>query len=153
MVNPSLVLYRIGNFFVRYRLRIIGDVLTWTNRLLFGGIIPSTASIGKRVQLGYWGLGIVIHSKAVIGDDCWILQNVTIGRKAGVDRPPRLGRNVAVGAGAVIIGDIDIGENSVIGANSVVTKSVPPNTVFAGVPARFIKEIPMGSVSSHYKAR
>ena len=33
----------------------------------------------------------------------------------------------------------EIGENAVIGAGSLVLHSVPPNTVYAGNPAKFIK--------------
>lgn len=44
-----------------------------------------------------------------------------------------------IGTGAVILPDITIGEGSVIGANSVVIRDVPPHTVYAGVPAKFIK--------------
>ena len=32
-----------------------------------------------------------------------------------------------------------IGENSIIGASSLVNKHIPPNTVHAGVPAKFLK--------------
>ena len=34
----------------------------------------------------------------------------------------------------------EIGENAVVGAGSLVLHSVPPNTVYAGNPAKFIKE-------------
>jgi serine acetyltransferase len=44
-----------------------------------------------------------------------------------------------IGTGAVILPDITIGEGSIIGANSVVIRDVPPHTVYAGVPAKFIK--------------
>ena len=49
-----------------------------------------------------------------------------------------IGDFVWIGAHVFIGGGITIGDNSIIGANSVVTKNVPPNSVFAGVPARFI---------------
>lgn len=46
--------------------------------------------------------------------------------------------NVFVGAGSIILPGVIIGENSIIGAGSIVKKDVPPNTVFAGNPAKFI---------------
>jgi acetyltransferase-like isoleucine patch superfamily enzyme len=43
---------------------------------------------------------------------------------------------------ATVLQGVTIGKHSVIGAGSVVTKDVPDYQVWAGVPARFIKEIP-----------
>nr|WP_201723913.1 DapH/DapD/GlmU-related protein [Rhodopirellula sp. SM50] len=116
-------------------------------------MIPSSAVLGRRVTLGYWALGIVIHKDAVLGDDCWIMQNVTIGRKSGEQGVPKLGRNVAVGAGAVILGNIELGDHCVVGANSVVNRSFPACSVIAGVPAKLIRELPAGQTQSHYRER
>lgn len=49
--------------------------------------------------------------------------------------------NVFVGAHTTILKGVSIGENSIIGACSVVTKDVPSNQIWAGNPARFIREI------------
>ncbi len=49
--------------------------------------------------------------------------------------------NVWVGEGVVIMPNVTIGKNSIIAANSVVTKSIPENSVAAGVPARVIKNL------------
>ena len=46
--------------------------------------------------------------------------------------------NTYIGNNAVIMPGVRIGKNCVVGANSVVTKSIPDNTVAAGVPAKFI---------------
>ena len=54
---------------------------------------------------------------------------------------PVIGNNVSIGSGAVVVGPISIGDNVVIGANSYVDKSVPPNVVVAGCPARIIRYI------------
>lgn len=90
-------------------------------------------------------LGIVISRAAIVGSNCTIYQNVTIGAKSyefGNCDPinyPILGDNVIIYAGAVIVGHIKIGKNAVIGANSVVLSDVPENAVYAGNPARLIK--------------
>ena len=61
----------------------VGKFISYLNRLLFSIWLPSSAKIGKNFTLGYWGLGIVIHSNSIIGNNCQINQNVTIGRNFG----------------------------------------------------------------------
>ena len=46
-----------------------------------------------------------------------------------------------ISAGAVLLGPLIIGENAIIAANSVVLTDVPPNTLYAGVPAKWIKSL------------
>ena len=105
--------------------------------------ISGKADIGFNTVFFHHGLGCVVHDDAVIGDNCKIFANVTIGNKwsdgKNTSGPPKIGNNVVIGAGSVIIGDITIGDNCVIGANSVVLKDVPPDSVIAGVPAKVIK--------------
>jgi len=50
-------------------------------------------------------------------------------------------QNCWIGRGVAILPGVIIGENSIVGANSVVTKSIPKNTVAAGVPAKVIRNI------------
>lgn len=48
---------------------------------------------------------------------------------------------VSIGSGSVILPGITIGRASVIGAGSVLTKSVPPNQLWFGNPARFVRNL------------
>lgn len=104
--------------------------------IITGISIPYSAQIGREFYIGHFG-GIIINSKAVIGDNCNIAQGVTIGvsGKAGNRGIPRIGNNVFIGANSVIAGPISVGDNSVIAANSLVTKDVLPNITVMGVPA------------------
>lgn len=141
-LNPAVALYRLSNWCHRSHLAPLGWAVSWISRFLFATWIPGSATIGKRFTCGYWGLGVVIHKNAIIGDDCTIGQNVTIGRNPGDARVPRLGDRVYVGAGAVIVGEIEIGNDARIGANSVVLVSVPAGALAVGVPARIITPAP-----------
>ncbi len=55
--------------------------------------------------------------------------------------PTLVKRGATIGSGSTILCNVTIGENSIVGAGSVVTKDVQPNTIVAGNPARFIREI------------
>ena len=104
--------------------------------MAFGISIGVTAKIGRRLVIEHFGC-IIVHGHATLGDDVIIRQGVTIGNKR-LDAPfdaPIIGNRVNVGAGAKILGAIQIGDDVDIGANAVVTKSVPPNSIAAGVPA------------------
>ncbi len=71
--------------------------------------------------------GIIISHRAVIGHDCTIFHQVTIGEGKG--GAPIIGDNVLIGAGAKIIGNVHVGSGAKIGTNAVVIHDVPPNAV------------------------
>lgn len=48
--------------------------------------------------------------------------------------------NVFIGMNVIICNAVTIGEGAIVGAGSIVTKDIPPYQVWAGNPARFIKE-------------
>ena len=56
-------------------------------------------------------------------------------------KPIHIGKRVWIGSGSIILPGVTIGDNSIVGAGSVVTKDVPANTIVAGNPAKFIKNI------------
>ena len=83
--------------------------------------------------------GIIVSHNAVIGDNCTIFHQVTIGEGRG--GAPSIGNNVLIGAGAKIIGGIRIGNNVKIGSGCVVTCDIPENaTVFSVEPQMIIRK-------------
>lgn len=96
--------------------------------------------IGNGTILAYGGVGVVIHKNAVIGKNCVIESNVTIGGRNNIPFTPVIGNNVFIGTGARILGNVHIGDGSIIGANAVVLYDVPEHCSVAGVPAKILHE-------------
>ena len=111
--------------------------------------------IAESADVAWDAFGITASGHIYIGEHTIIASRVSLlcgfhdYTKRGHDRiycategyDIRVGNGVWVCALAIIIGPCTIGDNAVIGAGSVVTKDVPANQVWAGNPARFIKEI------------
>lgn len=51
---------------------------------------------------------------------------------------------VSIGSSVTILCGVTIGKNAVVGAGSLVTKDIPPSQVWAGNPARFLKNVELG---------
>ena len=109
-------------------------------------------SLGHRVYINI-NCTFLDGGLITIGNDCLIGPNVqilTINHavspearldKANFTSPVTIEDNVWIVAGAIILPGVSIGKGAVIGAGSVVTKDVPSNTLFAGNPARYIRDI------------
>lgn len=121
------------------KLPVLPILITYLIRFIFSAYLPYKLNLKKKFVLGYGGLGVVIHERVIIGVDCHIDQNVTVGGTSKKYNVPKLGNHVYIGAGAKIIGPITIGDNVVIGANSVVVKDIPSGSLVVGIPGRIIK--------------
>lgn len=56
-----------------------------------------------------------------------------------ITAPIKVGNNVYIGVRSLILPGVTIGNNCIVAAGSIVTKDIPDNSVFGGVPAKFIK--------------
>ena len=121
---------------------IVGDVSmgsecsVWFNAVIRGDV--NSISMGNKVNVQD---GACIHctyqkTKAIIGN------NVSIGHHAIV-HGCTVEDNVLIGMGAIVMDRARIGQNSIIAAGAVVLEDtqVPPGTIFAGVPAKKVKDI------------
>ena len=137
-------IYSLSNFFYTHKMILLSKLTDFLILLLFNSYVPGSAKIGKGSRFAYGGIGVVIHSDAIIGSGCIIGQGVTIGAKEGYaskikNKCPIIGDNVYLSAGCRVLGDIEIGSNSIIGANSVVLSSCEKNSVLVGVPAKLLR--------------
>jgi serine O-acetyltransferase len=131
--------HRVASTLRKRRLFLPARVVSHLGRFLTGIEIHPGATIGRRLFIDH-GMGVVIGETAVIGDDCTLYQNVTLGGtgKQRGKRHPTLGDRVVVGVGAKILGAVAIGNDAKIGGGAVVLRDVPPHTTAVGVPARAV---------------
>lgn len=109
-------------------------------RYRMGINIPFSTSVGPGLLIGHAG-GIVVNAASVIGRNCNLSHNVTIGQNKGARAGcPVIGDDVYIGPGAVVVGGILIGDRVAIGANSVVVSDVPAGVTVAGAPARVVSD-------------
>lgn len=121
---------------------IVGDVTmgkdctVWFNAVVRGDV--NSIILGDRVNIQD---GAVIHctyqkTKTNIGNNVSIAHNAIVHGCTIEDK-------VLVGMGAIIMDGAVIGTGSIIAAGAIITQNtiVPPNSVFAGNPAKFLKEV------------
>lgn len=131
--------YKASRYLYLHKIPIAPMLIKGAIRVIWGGVIPYQAEIGEGTLIGYQGTGVVIHKETVIGKNCHISQNVTLGGGGGPEGLPVIGDNVTIGAGAVVLGGVHIGDNATVGANAVVLSDVPANAVAVGVPAKVVR--------------
>lgn len=133
--------YRVANWLYRHHIRLLPEMIKFRTMRRYGCEIAPYAQIGGGLFIPH-SIGIVIGHEVIIGENCEIFQNVTIGsnrKKRNGRFMPIIGNNVSIGSGAVVVGAIRIGNNVTIGANSYVDRDVPDNVVVAGCPAKIIR--------------
>ncbi|WP_025665436.1 UDP-3-O-(3-hydroxymyristoyl)glucosamine N-acyltransferase [Aquimarina megaterium] len=114
---------------------------------LGGVIIEDNVEIGANTTIDRGALGNTILKKNVkvdnlvhIAHNVYIDEGAWIIAKAMVAGSVKIGKNTSIAPGACIRDAINIGNNVLIGMGAVVTKSVPDNQTWTGVPARELKD-------------
>ena len=131
-----------SNCFIAPNATLVGDIVCgddcsfWFNAVVRGDV--NTIRIGNKVNIQD---GAVIHctykkTKTVLGN------NVSIGHNAIV-HGCLVHDNVLIGMGAIVMDNCEIGSNSIIAAGAVLTEGtiVPSGCIYAGVPAKKVKDI------------
>lgn len=109
--------------------------------------------IGKKCNINPYtiiyghGNGIIIGNDVLIAGHCLLIPsnhifsdiNIPINQQGEKSLGIIIEDDVWIGAGCKILDGVLIGKGAIIAAGSVVNKSIPPNTIVGGVPAKFIK--------------
>ncbi len=118
--------------------------------------VPGGLHIGDRTIIGTHANLRAAGGEIWIGADCAIAQGVSLIASSHQIEPDQiyhdqpwdetktgvyLGNNVWLGAGVTVLPGCRLGANAVVGAGSVVTRNIPANEVWAGVPARRLRRI------------
>jgi acetyltransferase-like isoleucine patch superfamily enzyme len=104
---------------------------------------PENLKLGKNFDIGTLTFinsqyGVEIQDLVQIGSHCSIYSISTIdGKKGSV----KLMKNCKIGTHSTIMPNVTIGTNSIVAAYSFVTKDVPDNEIWAGIPAKFKQKI------------
>ena len=106
-------------------------------------LIENDVVLGDRVTVKS---GVQLWDGLRVGDDVFIGPNASFTN----DRFPRsrqkpekilvttIHNRASIGAGAVILPGLEIGRNAMVAAGAVITRSVPPNAVVEGNPAKIV---------------
>ncbi len=110
-------------------------------------IIEDEVEIGANCAIDRATLGATIIKKGVkldnliqIAHNVEIGENTVIAAQTGISGSTKIGKNGIVGGQVGFVGHIEIGDNVTIGAQSGVSKSLPPDSIFFGYPARPIMQ-------------
>jgi carbonic anhydrase/acetyltransferase-like protein (isoleucine patch superfamily) len=128
--------------FVAPNATIVGDVIMgedcsiWFNAVVRGDV--NSIRIGNKVNIQDGACIHCTYQKTTVD----IGNNVSIGHHALV-HGCKVEDNVLIGMGAIVMDNVVIGANSIIAAGAVVLEGtqVPAGSVFAGVPAKKVKDI------------
>lgn len=99
------------------------------------GTEPYLIEIGDNVRIAADSL-FVTHDGGL-----WTLRNYFNMPKIDKFGKIKIGNNVSIGIHVTVMPGVTIGNNVVVGYGSVVTKDIPDNQVWAGVPAKFIETL------------
>jgi acetyltransferase-like isoleucine patch superfamily enzyme len=121
--------------------------------------------VGKKAKLligdnvGISGTALICHKEIIIEDNVRIgggvviydtdFHSLDLGERIAIPEitenirisPVKIKQGAFIGAHSIILKGVVIGNNSILGAGSVLSKSIPDNQLWAGNPAKFIREI------------
>lgn len=132
-VDVSQAAFVADNAVVLGQVSIAPGASIWYNAVVRGDV--EQIKIGECTNIQD---GAILHGDP--GQPTILEEYVTVGHRAVV-HSAYIERGSLIGIGAVVLDGVRVGAGSIIGAGSVVTKDVPPNSLFVGVPAKKLRDI------------
>lgn len=145
--------------FKRFLLRLCGIDLPRSSYIGAGTIIGSNlVKIGSGVLVNVrshldGAAPIILENNVTLGFGVTVITGthdleasvVRVDRsQPTVARPVLIGRGSWIGANTTILPGVTIGEGCVVAAGSVVTRDLDANTLYAGIPASKVRDLPTG---------
>ena len=123
--------------------------LIGVNRPCIISTLAENAEIKIGSNCGFSGTVVGCATKIVFGNNVRCGANTLItdtdwhtdDPRTGSDAPVIIGKNVWLGLNVTVLKGVTIGKNTIVAVGSVVTRSLPPNVVAGGVPAKVLKTI------------
>jgi serine O-acetyltransferase len=143
-----MVLYRLREWARRRPTGFLPALCERTMEIVHGTHISRDVRLGVGVYFPHGDAHI--HGESTIGDYCVIGVHTGIGLRGSFfsndmgTRGPTIGAYSRVGTGSKVLGAVTVGERAVIGAGAVVINDVPEAATVVGVPARVVRQGPVG---------
>lgn len=109
-----------------------------TVNISVGAIVCAGTILTTDINLGEH---CILNLNVTVGHECVIKDYVTVAPMAAISGNVTLGDLVEVGTGSVIRQGLTLENGSMLGMGGVLTKNIPERTIFAGNPAKKLKEI------------
>ena len=108
-------------------------------------VVDGKSSIGSNVSI-QTGVYICTYStvedSVFLGPCCVFANDKYVCQKEFKLAGPIVKKGASIGANAILFPGIVVGEGAIVGSQAMVNRDVPPRSIYAGLPARKIRDVP-----------
>ena len=115
------------------------------SKLGTNAVVDGSTRIGSRVSIQtgvYVCTYSTIEDGVFLGPCCVFTNDKFVTQKPYKLVGPTVKKGASIGANALLFPGVVVGEGAVVGSQAMVNTDVPPRTIFVGIPARKIRDLP-----------